>query len=197
MFEYTIPNVPANINGHDCNLDLFSDEFHKRKIFLNGEINSASARLIMSEINYLAAQSDDDIYLYINSPGGSVTDGMPIYDLMKYGIHCDVVTVATGMAASMGAFLLAAGTKGKRYAFPNAEIMIHQPLGGISGQATDIFLVAERITQLKHKLANILSDESNHPVEKLLHDMERDYWMTAEDCKAYGLIDHIGIPEII
>lgn len=147
-------------------------------------------------MRYLDAKSDDPITVFINSPGGSVTAGLAIYDCMKHGVHCDVITVATGMAASMGAFLLAAGTKGKRYATTNAEIMIHQPLGGVQGQATDISLVANHIQHMKKKLASILAEACGKTQKKLMHDTERDNWMSSSAAKEYGLIDHVGYPNL-
>lgn len=196
MAAIFMPQIFTNTDGHDHNMDLYSYRFLKeRKIYLNGEVNTETARMIMEQLAYLDRRSDEDITLIINSPGGSVSDGLAIFDMIKYGIHCDVVTVATGMAASMGAFLLAAGTKGKRYATPNAEIMIHQPLGGVQGQATDISVVAEHITGIKTKLAKIMAEACGRSVKTLLKDMERDYWLSAEKAKQYGLIDEIGMPD--
>ena len=154
-------------------------------------MTDVSASLIVAQMLYLEAQDPDkDIQFYINSPGGSVTAGMAIYDTMQY-LKCDVSTICVGMAASMGAFLLSAGTKGKRIALPNAEIMIHQPSGGAQGQATDIQIQAERIAQMKKKLTKILADNTGKDVETVAADCERDHFMTAEEAKAYGLIDQV------
>lgn len=197
MSEVLFPSIVTNINGHDQSTNILSYEFEKnRTIYLNGEVNDLMSMSVISQLRYLDSKSDEDIILIINSPGGSVTSGMAIYDCMKAGIHCDVVTVATGMAASMGAFLLAAGTKGKRYATESAEIMIHQPLGGVQGQATDISLVADHIQHLKKKLAGILSEECGKSLKKLMHDTERDKWMSSDDAKEYGFIDHVGYPNM-
>ena len=189
------PSVVANIDGHDHSASLISyDLASNRIIYINNEINDWVAMSVISQLHYLNGRSDDDITLVINSPGGSVTAGLAIYDAMKYGTRCDIITVATGMAASMGAFLLAAGTKGKRYATPSTEIMIHQPLGGVQGQATDISLVADHIQNVKRKLAEILADECGRPVKTLMRDTERDNWKTSTQAMEYGLIDHVGFP---
>lgn len=194
MSEVLFPGIVTNINGHDQSTNLISYDFEKNRIiYINGEINDFTAVSVVSQLRYLDSKSDDDIIVFINSPGGAVTSGMAIYDCIR-NVHCDVVTVATGMAASMGAFLLAAGTKGKRYATPSAEIMIHQPLGGVRGQATEISLVANHIQYLKKKLAGILADECGKPLKKLMHDTERDNWMSSKAAKEYGLIDHVGYP---
>lgn len=194
MSEVLFPGIVTNINGHDQSTNLISYDFEKNRIiYINGEINDFTAISVVSQLRYLDSKSDDDIIVFINSPGGAVTSGMAIYDCIR-NVHCDVVTVATGMAASMGAFLLAAGTKGKRYATPSAEIMIHQPLGGVRGQATEISLVANHIQYLKKKLAGILADECGKPLKKLMHDTERDNWMSSKAAKEYGLIDHVGYP---
>lgn len=195
MSEVMIPSIVTNINGHDQSTNIINYDFEKHRfIYINGEVNDLMAMSVTSQLRYLDAKSDDPITLFINSPGGSVTAGLAIYDCMKHGIHCDVITVATGMAASMGAFLLAAGTTGKRYATPNAEIMIHQPLGGVQGQATDISLVANHIQYMKKKLAAILAEECGKTLKKLMHDTERDNWMSGMAAKEYGLIDHVGYP---
>lgn len=195
MSHAMFPNIVTNINGHDQSTNILSFDFEKNRIiYINGEVNDLVALSVISHLRYLDAKSDEDITLIINCPGGSVTAGMAIYDCMKHGIHCDVVTIATGMAASMGAFLLAAGTKGKRYATNNAEIMIHQPLGGVQGQATDISLVADHIQYIKKKLASILAEECGKTQKKLMHDTERDNWMSSAAAKEYGLIDHVGYP---
>lgn len=192
MSEVFIPQIITITDGHEHGVDLESYQFTKeRKVKLIGEINSGTARSIVSQLDYLDGKGDDDIHLIINSPGGTVSDGMMIYDAIKHGIHCDVRTVATGMAASMGAFLLAAGTKGKRYAMPNAEVMIHQPLGGVQGQATDISRAADHIQNVKNRLASILATECGKKVEDVLHDMERDHWLTSAEALKYGIIDGI------
>lgn len=195
MSEVMFPSIVTNINGHDQSTNIINYDFEKHRfVYINGEVNDLMAMSVTSQLRYLDAKSDDPITLFINSPGGSVTAGLAIYDCMKHGIHCDVITVATGMAASMGAFLLAAGTTGKRYATPNAEIMIHQPLGGVQGQATDISLVANHIQYMKKKLAAILAEECGKNQKKLMHDTERDNWMSSMAAKEYGLIDHVGYP---
>ena len=184
-------------DGYEYNTELVSyDMIKNRIIYLNGEVNSESALSVITQLRYLAAKSDRDIFMYINSPGGSVSDGLAIYDMINQ-ISCDVVTIATGVAASMGAFLVAAGTPGKRFATPSVEIMIHQPLGGVQGQATDISLVAEHIQRLKRRLGTILADKCKKSSDSVIADMERDCWMSAIQAKNYGLIDHIGFPELI
>ena len=165
-----------------------------RIIFLSGEIRDDDADLIVAQMLFLEADDPDkDISLYINSPGGSVTAGMAIYDTMQY-LKCEVSTICVGMAASMGAFLLAAGAKGKRRALPNAEIMIHQPLGGARGQATDVAIQAEQLLKIKDKLNKILSERTGQDVEKIKLDTERDNYMSAEEAKNYGIIDEIVPP---
>ncbi len=192
MSEIFIPQIITISDGHEHGVDLESYQFTKeRRVKLIGEINAGTARSIVSQLDYLDGKGDDDIQLIINSPGGTVSDGMMIYDAIKHSIHCDVRTVATGMAASMGAFLLAAGTKGKRYAMPNAEVMIHQPLGGVQGQATDISRAADHIQNVKNRLATILAAECGKEVEDVLHDMERDHWLTSVEALKYGIIDGI------
>lgn len=194
MSHAMFPNVVTNINGHDQSTNILSFDFEKNRIiYINGEVDGLMALSVISQLRYLDAKSDEDITLIINSPGGSVTDGMAIYDCMK-SIHCDTVTIATGRAASMGAFLLAAGTKGKRYATENAVIMIHQPLGGVQGQVTDISLAVDHMMYEKKKLASILADACGKTQKKLMHDTERDNWMSSAAAKEYGLIDHIGYP---
>ena len=169
----------------------FSRLLNDRIIFLSEEVNDTTASLVVAQLLYLEAQDPDkDIQFYINSPGGSVTAGMAIYDTMRY-IKCDVATICVGLAASMGAFLLAAGAKGKRIALPNAEIMIHQPLGGASGQASDIERTAAHIVKLKMKLHKILSQNTGQAYEKICEDCDRDYWMDAEEALKYGLADEI------
>ncbi len=186
-----VPYVVEQTNRGERSYDIFSRLLNDRIIFLAEEVTATTARLIVAQILYLEAQDPDkDIQFYINSPGGSVTAGMAIYDTMQY-LKCDVSTICIGMAASMGAFLLSAGTKGKRIALPNAEIMIHQPSGGAQGQATDIQIQAERIAQMKKKLTKILADNTGKDVETVAADCERDHFMTAEEAKAYGLIDQV------
>lgn len=192
-----LPHVVTSTDGNEHNTDLISlDLVKNRVVYLSGEVNSDSAVSIISQLRFLASKSDRDIYMFINSPGGSVSDGLAIYDVMNQ-ISCDVVTVSVGMSASMGSFLLAAGAPGKRYAAPSAEIMIHQPLGGVQGQATDILLVAEHIQKIKSKLAGILAEECNKPIKTVIKDMERDYWLSAEEAVEYGLADYVGFPEVI
>ena len=195
MSEIFIPNVMTDINGHDQSMSLLNYHFlKKRKIRLTGEINDVIATSIAEQIEYLSALSDDDIYLYINSPGGSVSAGMEILDAMNAS-RCDICTIAAGRAYSMGSFLLASGAKGKRFAQPNSEIMIHQPLGGVQGQATDIVRASQRIQKTKIKLAEILAKATGKHSKTLLQDMERDKWMSASEAKDYGLVDQVGFPE--
>ncbi|MBR4140013.1 MAG: ATP-dependent Clp endopeptidase proteolytic subunit ClpP, partial [Lachnospiraceae bacterium] len=171
--------------------DIYSRLLKERIIFLDGEVNDASASVIVAQLLFLEAEDPNkDIHLYINSPGGSVTAGMAIYDTMNY-IKCDVSTICIGMAASMGAFLLSSGAKGKRYALPNAEVMIHQPSGGAQGQATEIKIAAEHILRTRSKLNNILAANTNQPLDVIERDTERDYYMTAEEAAAYGLVDTV------
>ncbi len=171
--------------------DIFSRLLNDRIIFLSDEVNDATASLVVAQMLFLEAQDPTkDISFYINSPGGSVTAGMAIYDTMQY-IKCDVSTICIGMAASMGAFLLAAGTKGKRIALPHSEIMIHQPLGGAQGQASDIKIRAELILRTRDMLNKILSEKTGQPIEQIVKDTDRDNFMTAEQALAYGLIDRI------
>ena len=171
--------------------DIFSRLLKDRIIFLGEEVTDASASIIVAQLLFLESEDPDkDISLYINSPGGSVTAGMAIYDTMKY-IKCDVSTICIGMAASMGAFLLAGGTKGKRMALPNAEIMIHQPSGGAKGQATEIKIVAENILKIKAKLNKMLSENTGKPIEQVEIDTERDNYMSAEEALDYGIVDKI------
>ena len=186
-----VPYVIEQTNRGERSYDIFSRLLEDRIIFLGEEVNSATASLIVAQMLFLEAKDPDkDIQFYINSPGGSVTDGYAIYDTMQY-IKCDVSTICVGMAASMGAFLLSAGTKGKRIALPNSEIMIHQPLGGYQGQATDIEIHAKRMLELKEKLTRILADNCDKDYEVVRADCERDNFMTAEQAKAYGLIDKV------
>jgi len=186
-----VPIVIDQTNNGERSYDIYSRLLEDRVVFLNGEVNNQSANLIIAQLIFLEAKDPTkDISLYINSPGGSVTDGFAIYDTMQY-IKCDVSTICVGMAASMGAFLLASGTKGKRYALPNSEIMIHQPLGGARGQATDIQIQAEHILKLKKRLTKILAENSKHDIEKVAADCERDFYMSANEAKDYGLIDKV------
>ena len=182
--------IEQNSRG-ERSYDIYSRLLKERIIFLGEEVNEVSASLVVAQLLFLEAEDPDkDIYLYINSPGGVITAGMAIYDTMNY-IKCDVSTICIGMAASMGAFLLAGGAKGKRFALPNAEVMIHQPSGGAQGQATDIEIVAEHILQIKQKMNQMLSDFTGQPLEVIARDTERDNYMTAEEAKAYGLVDEV------
>jgi len=186
-----VPYVIEQTNRGERSYDIFSRLLEDRIVFLGEEVNSATASLIVAQMLFLEAKDPDkDIQFYINSPGGSVTDGFAIYDTMRY-IKCDVSTICVGMAASMGAFLLSAGTKGKRIALPNSEIMIHQPLGGYQGQATDIEIHARRMLELKEKLTRILADNCGREYDVVRADCERDNFMTAEQAKEYGLIDKV------
>ena len=189
-----IPMVVEQSNKGERSYDIYSRLLKDRIVFLGGEVDDDSANLIVAQLLFLEADDPDkDISLYINSPGGSVTAGMAIYDTMQY-IKCDVSTICIGMAASMGAFLLAAGAKGKRRALPNSEIMIHQPLGGARGQATDVAIQAEQLVKIKKKLNGILSARTGQPIEKVQADTKRDNYMDAEAALAYGLIDEIIPP---
>ncbi len=186
-----VPMVVEQTSRGERSYDIFSRLLNDRIVFLGEEVNDATASLVVAQLLFLEAQDPDkDISLYINSPGGSITSGMAIYDTMQY-IKCDVSTICVGMAASMGAFLLAAGAKGKRFALPNSEIMIHQPLGGMQGQATDIKIHADRIIKIKENLNKILSERCNKPLEVIERDTERDNFMSAEEAKEYGLIDKV------
>ena len=186
-----VPYVVEQTNRGERSYDIFSRLLNDRIIMLNEEVNSATASLVVAQLLYLEGQDPNkDISLYINSPGGSVTDGMAIYDTMQY-IKCDVSTICMGMAASMGAFLLAAGTKGKRYALPNADIMIHQPSGGAQGQATDIEIHTKHILHTKQKLNEILAMNTGQPLDIIKQDTERDNFMTAQQALEYGLIDKV------
>ncbi len=186
-----VPYVVEQTSRGERSYDIFSRLLNDRIIFLYEEVNDVTASLIVAQLLYLEAQDPDkDIQFYINSPGGSITAGMAIYDTMKY-IKCDVSTICIGMAASMGAFLLSSGTKGKRIALPNAEVMIHQPLGGTHGQATDIEIQARRILDMKKRLNTILAENTGKDVETITRDCERDYFLTAEEAKEYGLIDKV------
>ncbi len=186
-----VPYVVEQTNRGERQYDIFSRLLNDRIIVLSDEVNDATASLIVAQLLYLESQdADKDISFYINSPGGSVTAGMAIYDTMQY-IKCDVSTICMGMAASMGAFLLSSGTKGKRYALPNCEVMIHQPSGGAKGQATDIKIVADHILRTKEKLNKILAENTGKPVDVIALDTERDNFMTAEEALNYGLVDKI------
>ena len=186
-----VPYVVEQTSRGERSYDIFSRLLNDRIILLNEEVNSASAGVVVAQLLYLEGQDPEkDISLYINSPGGVITDGMAIYDTMQY-IKCDVSTICLGMAASMGAFLLAAGTKGKRFALPNSEIMIHQPSGGAQGQATDISIHANHILRVKDKLNQILSERTGQPLDLVKRDTERDNFMTAQEALEYGLIDKV------
>ncbi|MGG7165510.1 ATP-dependent Clp endopeptidase proteolytic subunit ClpP [Clostridium ihumii] len=186
-----VPMVVEQTSKGERSYDIYSRLLKERIIFLGEEVNPTSAGLVVAQLLFLEAEDPDkDIYLYINSPGGSITDGMAIYDTMNY-IKPDVVTICTGMAASMGAFLLCSGAKGKRFALPNSEIMIHQPLGGFQGQATDIDIHARRIIKIKENLNHIISENTGKPLEQIKKDVERDYFMSAQEAKEYGLIDEV------
>lgn len=186
-----VPYVVEQTNRGERSYDIFSRLLNDRIIVLSDEVNDATASLVVAQLLYLEAQDPEkDISLYINSPGGSVTAGFAIYDTMQY-IKCDVSTICMGMAASMGAFLLSAGTKGKRYALPNSDIMIHQPSGGAQGQATEIEITAKHILKTKAKLNKILAENTGKPVEVIAQDTERDNFMSAEEAHEYGLIDKV------
>lgn len=186
-----VPYVVEQTSRGERSYDIFSRLLNDRIIMLSEEVNDTTASLIVAQLLYLEAQDPDkEIQFYINSPGGSVTSGLAIYDTMQY-IKCDVSTICIGMAASMGAFLLSAGTKGRRIALPNAEIMIHQPSGGFQGQATDIEIHAENILRIKNNLTKILADNCGKSFEQVKQDCERDHFMSAEEAKDYGLIDSI------
>lgn len=186
-----VPVVVEQTNRGERSYDIFSRLLKDRIVFLTGEVNDVSANLIVAQMIFLEAEDPDkDIFMYINSPGGSVTAGMAIYDTMQY-VKPDVSTICIGMAASMGAFLLNAGAKGKRKALPNSEIMIHQPLGGAQGQATDIEIQAKQILKIKEKLAQIMAERTGQDLEKLKQDMERDFYMSAAQAKDYGVIDEV------
>lgn len=186
-----IPTVIDNVSGSERVYDIYSRLLESRIIFLSGEINDALASTVVAQLIYLeSVNPDKDIQIYINSPGGSVSAGFAIYDTINY-IKCDVITVCVGLAASMGAFLLSSGTKGKRFALPNSEIMIHQPLGGAQGQATDISIQAKQILRIKDNINKILSENTGKPVDVIAADTDRDNYMTAQEAKDYGLIDAI------
>lgn len=189
-----VPVVVEQTNRGERSYDIYSRLLKDRIVFLGGEIDDDTANIIVAQLLFLEMDDpDQDISLYINSPGGSVTAGMAIYDTMRY-LKCEVSTLCVGMAASMGAFLLAAGAKGKRKALPNAEVMIHQPSGGARGQATDIAIQAEQIMKTKRKMNRLLSDMTGQPLERVEKDVERDNYMSAEEALEYGLIDEIIKP---
>ena len=186
-----VPYVVEQTSRGERSYDIFSRLLNDRIIFLSEEVNDTTASLIVAQMLYLEAQDPDkDIQFYINSPGGSVTSGLAIYDTMRY-IKCDVSTICVGLAASMGAFLLSSGAKGKRIALPNAEIMIHQPSGGAQGQVTDIQIHANRIAEIKKKLNEIMAENTGRSIEEVTRDTERDHFLTAEQAKEYGLIDKV------
>lgn len=186
-----VPYVVEQTNRGERSYDIFSRLLNDRIVFLGEEVNATTASLVVAQLLYLEAQDPDkDIQLYINSPGGSVTDGMAIYDTMQY-VKCDVSTICIGMAASMGAFLLSSGAKGKRIALPNAEIMIHQPSAGTQGQITDMAIHLKRLETIKKRMNQILADNTGKSVEQVTADCERDNFMTAEEAKEYGLIDRV------
>ena len=187
----SVPFVIEKDARSERTYDLYSRLLEDRIIFLSGEINFQTANSVVAQLLYLETKDPSkDIFLYINSPGGSVTDGMAIYDTMNY-IKCDVSTICVGFAASMGAFLLSSGTKGKRFALPNSEIMIHQPSGGVSGQASEIAIVAEHILKTREKMNRILAENTNQPLDKIERDVDRDYYMDAEAALQYGIIDKV------
>lgn len=185
-----IPTVIEKSNQGERAYDIFSRILKNRIILLSGEIDDNTANVVIAELLYLDSINNDDISLYINSPGGSVSAGMAIFDTMNY-IKSDVSTICIGMAASMAAFLLACGKSGKRYCLPNSEVMIHQPLGGVQGQATEIKIVAERIIKLKNKLNQILSEKTNKKLSEIEKDTDRDYYMNSQESLEYGIIDKI------
>ena len=186
-----VPMVVEQTSRGERSYDIYSRLLNDRIIFLADEVNDVTASLVVAQMLYLEAQDPDkDIYLYINSPGGSISAGMAIYDTMNY-IKCDVSTICIGMAASMGAFLLSSGTKGKRFALPNSEVMIHQPLGGMQGQASDIKIHADHILRIREKLNTILAEQTGQTLETIQRDTERDNYMTADQAAAYGLVDKV------
>lgn len=190
-----VPMVVEQTSRGERSYDIYSRLLKERIIFLGSEVNDVTANLIVAQLLFLEAEDPDkDIQIYINSPGGSITAGYAIYDTMQY-IKPEVSTICIGMAASMGAFLLAAGAKGKRFALPNADVMIHQPLGGTQGQAEDIRIQADRIIKMREKINEILSERTGQPLDKISKDTDRDYYMSAEEAKAYGLIDDVIQPK--
>lgn len=188
---YLTPYVIEQTSKGERSFDIYSRLLKDRIILIFGEINDAVSASVIAQLLFLTNQNEeDDIYIYINSPGGMVSAGLAIYDTMKY-IKSPVITIGMGMCASMGAFLLSSGSKNKRYALPNTKIMIHQPMGGANGQATDIMIVAEEIIKTKKQLNKILSENTNQPLEKIENDVERDYYMSAYEAKEYGVIDKV------
>jgi ATP-dependent Clp protease protease subunit len=186
-----IPYVIEQTGTGERSYDIFSRLLKERIVFLGDEVNDQTAELVVAQMLFLEGEDPEkDIQFYINSPGGSITSGMAIYDTMHF-VKCDVSTICVGMAASMGSFLLAGGTRGKRFALPNSEILIHQPLGGTQGQASDIAIQAEHMARTKEKMNRILAENTGKPYEQLVKDTDRDNWMTAEEAKEYGLIDQI------
>ena len=186
-----VPYVVDQTSSGERSYDIYSRLLEDRIVFISGEIDDATANTVVAELIYLEAKNPDkDICVYINSPGGSVTAGMAIYDTMQY-VKCDVSTICVGLAASMGAFLLAGGTKGKRFCLPNSEVMIHQPLGGAQGQASDIYITAKHIIKTKNNLNKILSENTGQPLDKIEKDVDRDYFMSANEAKDYGLVDKV------
>ena len=186
-----VPYVVEQTNRGERQYDIFSRLLNDRIIVLSDEVNDATASLVVAQLLYLEGQdSEKDISLYINSPGGSVSAGLAIYDTMQY-IKCDVSTICMGMAASMGAFLLSSGAKGKRFALPNSEIMIHQPLGGAQGQASDIKIAAEHILRTREKLNKIFAENTGKPIEQIALDTERDNWLSAQEAMDYGIVDKV------
>jgi len=191
--NFIIPTVIEQTHRGERGWDIFSRLLKDRIIFLGTPVNDDIANIIVAQLLFLESEDPDkDVMLYINSPGGLVTAGMMIYDTMQY-VRCDVATICMGQAASMGAFLLAAGAKGKRFALPNARIMIHQPLGGFQGQATDIDIHAKEILKTRDRMNELMSKHTGHPIEKIKHDTERDYFLSADESKTYGLIDEVLI----
>ncbi len=186
-----VPYVIDQTSTGERSYDIYSRLLEDRIIFITGEIDDNVANTVVAQLIYLEGKNaDKDISLYINSPGGSITAGMAIYDTMKY-IKCDVSTICVGLAASMGAFLLAAGTKGKRMCLPNSEVMIHQPLSGVQGQVTDIQITAKHVQKIKDKMTKMLAENCGQPLDKVAQDVERDNWMDANEAKAYGLVDKV------
>ena len=186
-----VPTVIEETNRGERAFDIYSRLLKERIIFLNDEVNDVTAGLVVAQLLFLESEDPGkDISLYINSPGGSISAGMAIYDTMQY-VKCDVSTICVGMAASMGAFLLAGGAKGKRYALPNSEVLIHQPMGGAQGQATEIQIAAEHILRIRKKMNNLLAGFTGQDIETINRDTDRDFWMTAEEAKEYGLVDEI------
>ncbi|MBO4374855.1 MAG: ATP-dependent Clp endopeptidase proteolytic subunit ClpP [Lachnospiraceae bacterium] len=188
-----VPTVIETTNRGERAYDIYSRLLKERIVFLGDEVNSTTAGLVVAQMLFLEAEDPEkDIHFYIDSPGGSVSDGLAIYDTMQY-VKCDVSTICIGMAASMGAFLLAGGAKGKRLILPNAEVMIHQPLGGAQGQATEIQIAAEHILRTKKRLNEMLAANTGQPLERVSADTERDNWMSAEEAKEYGLVDRVVV----